>query len=290
MPITGTVFSSHNSSTKKNFAFTLSEVLITLGIIGVVAAITIPGLIMMHRKHEVEAKIQENYSKISQVMKSVIYDNDVDDISGIQDIFITTYGSRQWINSSALIDQMYNHIKIANYYDNSDVGKNKPIRMCLGDNERPRKYADDAVYIDLKGGAVTTHFNPIGQNGNMNYKYDAIELLDGTCWQINPNQYDGTDSITWSDAIDGFEVAVDINGTLKGPNVLGIDLFYYLVSLDGNAHFYGYQYSNEEIDKRNTRGVCDLNGIYAPGKLCGEKIRRNGWKIWSRYPWKFKTK
>lgn len=274
---------------KKNYAFTLAEVLITLGIIGVVAAITIPGLIQQNKKHEVQSKIQENYSRISQVMKSVIHDNDVDDISGITDVYTATW-DKQWINASALIDQMHNHLKIVSYYDNSDVGKNQPIKMCLGDNDPPRKYKDGAVYIDLKGDPVNTHFNPIGQDGNLNYKYDAVELLDGTCWQINPNGYGGEDSMSWSNAHDGFEIAVDINGTGKGPNVLGIDLFYYLVSLDGNAHFYGYKYSNEELDKRNTRGVCDVNGIYTPGMLCGEKIRRNGWKIWSKYPWHFKTK
>ena len=38
----------HHENNKKGF--TLAEVLITLGIIGVVAALTIPGLIANHRK------------------------------------------------------------------------------------------------------------------------------------------------------------------------------------------------------------------------------------------------
>lgn len=273
----------------RRFGFTLAEILITLGIIGVVAALTIPGLIQMYRRHEVEAKVQQNYSKIAQVMKSVINDYDVEDFTGIDGLFVDYWG-RHWINSGLLIKAMYNHIKIAQYYDNSDIGKSKPIKMCLGEKEPPRKYKDDAVYVDLKGRAVTTHFNPIGNNGDLNYKYDAIELLDGTCWQINPNGYDGSDNINWNDARDGFEVAVDINGTSKGPNVMGIDLFYYNVTKEGNVHFYGYQYENGsgsgQIDGYYTSGVCSTKcGQSRCGQLCGEKIRRNGWRTWTGYPW-----
>ena len=38
-------------------AFTLAEVLITLGVIGVVAAMTIPALITAHNKHVIETKL-----------------------------------------------------------------------------------------------------------------------------------------------------------------------------------------------------------------------------------------
>ena len=43
-----------NNLANKKLAFTLAEVLITLGIIGVVAAITIPNLISTYRKKQIE--------------------------------------------------------------------------------------------------------------------------------------------------------------------------------------------------------------------------------------------
>ena len=58
---------------KIKLAFTLSEVLITLGIIGVVSAMTIPTLISKYQKHIVEANLQESYSIIQQVMKYTEY-------------------------------------------------------------------------------------------------------------------------------------------------------------------------------------------------------------------------
>ena len=46
----------------KTFGFTLAEVLITLGIIGVVAALTIPGLIINYKKARTVTVLKETYS------------------------------------------------------------------------------------------------------------------------------------------------------------------------------------------------------------------------------------
>lgn len=53
------------SSLKRNAAFTLAEVLITLGIIGVVAAITLPSLIADFQDKQLIAQFKKTYSIIS---------------------------------------------------------------------------------------------------------------------------------------------------------------------------------------------------------------------------------
>ena len=53
---------------KSKFGFTLAEVLITLGIIGVVAALTIPTLISKYQKKQVETKLKQTYSVLSQAL------------------------------------------------------------------------------------------------------------------------------------------------------------------------------------------------------------------------------
>ena len=53
----------------KIFAFTLAEILITLGIIGVVAAMTIPNLLTAHKKHVIESKLERAVSVINQTIK-----------------------------------------------------------------------------------------------------------------------------------------------------------------------------------------------------------------------------
>lgn len=48
--------------------FTLAEVLITLGIIGIVAAMTLPALIQNYKKHEVETRLKKFYTTMNQAI------------------------------------------------------------------------------------------------------------------------------------------------------------------------------------------------------------------------------
>ena len=65
-----TIFSRFTShvSLKRKVAFTLAEVLITLGIIGVVAALTLPILIEQHEKKATAVKLEKFYSIMSQAV------------------------------------------------------------------------------------------------------------------------------------------------------------------------------------------------------------------------------
>ena len=60
-------FTSHFS--RKRTAFTLAEVLITLGIIGIVASLTLPNIIYNYQKHVVETRLQKFYSTINQAVR-----------------------------------------------------------------------------------------------------------------------------------------------------------------------------------------------------------------------------
>ena len=64
-----------DSFTKINYEFTLAEVLITLGIIGVVAAMTLPTLIQTNKNKEVETKLQKIYSVMNQAILMSELDN-----------------------------------------------------------------------------------------------------------------------------------------------------------------------------------------------------------------------
>lgn len=59
----------------KKAAFTLAEVLITIGIIGVVAAITLPGLITSYQKNATAVKVEKFYSMINQAVRLSMVDN-----------------------------------------------------------------------------------------------------------------------------------------------------------------------------------------------------------------------
>ncbi len=66
-------FTSHFSL--KRAAFTLAEVLITLGIIGVVAALTLPALINNYEKSVVETRMQKFYTNINSALKLSVVEN-----------------------------------------------------------------------------------------------------------------------------------------------------------------------------------------------------------------------
>lgn len=57
-------------------AFTLAEVLITLGIIGVVAALTIPTLVNNYRKKQFETGLKKEYSVLLQALDMYKQDNE----------------------------------------------------------------------------------------------------------------------------------------------------------------------------------------------------------------------
>ena len=56
-------------------AFTLAEVLITLAIIGVVAALTMPNLIAKYQKQETVTRLKKAYSALSQALRMSEVDN-----------------------------------------------------------------------------------------------------------------------------------------------------------------------------------------------------------------------
>jgi len=67
-------FTTHHSQ-KKRAAFTLAEVLITLGIIGVVAAMTMPVLIQHNRNTIAETRLKKFYTTINQAILMSVKDN-----------------------------------------------------------------------------------------------------------------------------------------------------------------------------------------------------------------------
>ena len=60
---------------KKKVAFTLAEVLITLGIIGIVAAMTIPTLISNYQEKQTVSKLQKVYATLKNALEMAKVDN-----------------------------------------------------------------------------------------------------------------------------------------------------------------------------------------------------------------------
>lgn len=74
----------HNN---RKAAFTLAEVLITLGIIGVVAALTMPTVIKNYQKQVTVSKLKKNFTTIQQVLKRAESDFGID-ITELDDMWV----------------------------------------------------------------------------------------------------------------------------------------------------------------------------------------------------------
>ncbi|MFR1673125.1 MAG: type II secretion system protein, partial [Candidatus Gastranaerophilaceae bacterium] len=231
---------------RKN-AFTLAEILITLGVIGIVAALTLPSLLTnIQNKGYVEG-LKKTYSVLQAATTSIVYEEgspdtwpiytDSDD-SGI-DYILDLY--RKHLNpycsgNIALYwgDQTFcNGIKIPDYRD-------------LSGKETAKGLTRTSLFI---------------------YSYPFI-LNDGTIVGIhffNRPTIWGSPDITF---------VVDVNG-IKGPNKLGRDVFFlYMNKKDKSGKILPYTDviigNGAQIDHRDT---CDRD---KPGYSCAYRVITEG--------------
>ena len=78
----------------KKFGFTLAEVLITLGIVGVVAALTAPALVMSSRNEANAARLSVVVSNLENAFNNAIVQEGADNL----------YGTSLWANGAVRAD------------------------------------------------------------------------------------------------------------------------------------------------------------------------------------------
>ncbi len=241
---------------KLSCGFTLAEVLITLGIIGVVAAMTIPNLIQNQQKRKMEAVLKEDYSILQQVVKFTEYD----DVSLDLAIPDSTEGMKLWFETF-----MKPHLKYgAICYNKAGCWQNKGHAKAL---TGAIAYADNNA-IGIGQGLIT------------------IRLLNGSNLCI-----DGWTSPTHLKSIFGVDVPssslimyIDVNGDSL-PNTVGKDIFIFVWTPDEGLVPAGKDVSKELVDKN-----CSMSaGGSTAGYYCMKKVKDNGWVIPDDV-WKAKVK
>ena len=141
----GATHVAHWNNSRK-IAFTLAEVLITLGIIGVVAAMTIPTLMANHRKKVVETKLEKIYSVMNQAIN--LTNAEYGDVTN----WIIDCGSSN--SPTCSINEVEN-------WFNSTIGKHLET-LKTG---KTKNKTDDILLIYLKDGSIL---------GVTNYIYDMF--------------------------------------------------------------------------------------------------------------------
>ena len=188
--------------TRNYDAFTLAEVLITLVIVGIIAAMTIPTLINKTNKQEYVSRLIKAYSTLAQATNRIIAEegNPKGDIGG-------------WADSSEHIYQLYKK-----YLSNAKECSN--TTKCFEQfNGQGYKWLNNSGY---DGDWV---------ENDPNNDTRTLILADGVqvvfLHKSNTCEY-GSYSQTNRCA----EIAVDVNG-IKGPNTWGRDAFRIAITPDG---------------------------------------------------------
>ena len=230
--------------------FTLAEVLITLGIIGVVAAITIPSLISKVQKAQIEALVKENYSSVAQAMRMA----SADDAEALPVIANSTQGMKEWFNNFLA---PYMKIEQACYQTAGCWHKRGVVKTL--------NHGSPAFET-----AVGINDSTIGW-GTMTFRTakGAYFDLDGS----GVGNSRGLFGINTDQATMAFYF--DVNGDKK-PNVIGKDIYILVYEPDRGLLPAGIDKTKEEIENNCTNG----NGYW-----CLAYLKSYGWKI-SDKTWK----
>ena len=208
-------FTSHFS--RKRTAFTLAEVLITLGIIGIVAALTLPTLTSRYQEKVFITRLEKTYSILVSAYKLAVEENGSSTGWGL---------SFDEDGATLLAEKMKPYLNVT-----KDCGIDKK-QMCLPDR-----------YYDYKG----QFLNYAGTQANSAY---VVALADGTVLQFR-----GQDS-SHALFPDGF-IYVDLNGKKRpnryGVDVFGFDIYDDTLSPMGQLHSkrntYGWSYCKSATEE-----------------------------------------
>ncbi len=150
-------------TTKALFGFTLAEVLITLGIIGIVAAMTIPTLMTKFAKSRTETQLKTFYSKINQTVKMSIAEN------GDPEGWITSNKEYTYEENVEFLKTYFlPYMKNLGYYDCS--GKHGTGAVCISLYDGSYM----SFYVDGAGGDIIYYTN-VTKDDVLNYhKYDIL--------------------------------------------------------------------------------------------------------------------
>ena len=250
------------SANIRRAAFTLAEVLITLGIIGIVAAMTIPTLISSYKKHAAETKLRYFYSMMTNAIKlSEVENGPIEQWTNVLDAedFFNTY-LKKYIKTAASnsVTEKCADCRSEYYvafpngtamtiYDYDRAYMNFHISFLTESNPKNR-FQDSSIAEGKKNGVNTFYFL-------IHTKGETDDTCPGTSLFLGKSGFDAY--LWWKN---------------------------YKWNTEKNCYEPVLPETQEEFKNELMSGEygCATNGMY-----CTALIQLNGWKIPEDYPKKF---
>ena len=251
-------------ASSRKVAFTLAEVLITLGIIGVVTALTIPTIATKYRKYVLINKIKHTYTLLNNTLEraKVDYGTDINqwEFSGNTHLDRSTFFVEKY---------MLPYLNVLQY-----CGRSYTKKGCFAKAKR------------LKGEGYKS-ISPVSPNHGTSFILNNGTYVYLVVGRGNGSEPEDTNRIM---------IDFDVDGPNKGKNTYGYDVF--MVELGGAE---GYNLKNSAnknkflpysyVPKRpcdyyvsTVHHGCNKDSIYS-GSMCFAYIFCNGWDFGDKYIW-----
>ena len=247
-------------TTLKKTAFTLAEVLITLGIIGVVAAVTLPTLVQNYKKTVYVNQLKKFVSTFEQGLQKMLADEGVQRLSDLPGLKVS-YNNNNYddiyrsTSTKAFIDDFLSKGFYVTYKDAQGYLKNG--------------YSGYNNQIQFNDGSAIVNFSSDGNN--------ARHKTSAECYTTNSK---GGTMCSWF-----MDFEVDVNG-VKSPNKNGRDIFHFVVSDEGKLYPYSgkdyalYWDSSQPLNSNRYYWKYSSScGGNSSNVGCAARIIENGWKM-----------
>ena len=253
----------------RRIAFTLAEVLITLGVIGVVAAMTLPALIQNYEKMVTVNRLKITFNIMSNAIRMAEAHNGE---IGEWDLVSNARKEYEAASDKALRVQIAKEY-ILPYLNAAQLTETTTLAQ-MGYNT-PVAYPDGSIY------ALVTASGPIIRLNN-----GTIILLTGQLGSV-------PDPTTGKQITIGMTFYMDINGP-KGKNTIGKDIFVAALPFANKTKFMmdekwtltGSGSGNLNMIKVESKNRDDLiRNCKERPSYCGRLIQADGWEIKDDYPW-----
>lgn len=243
---------------KSRPAFTLAEVLIVLGIIGLIAEMTIPDLINDYQKTLYTVALKKSYNTFNQALTNMASNQGCTGDLKCTGFFDFT------VSQKAFGDELIKYLKVAKNCSTSTTEKD-----CFSNK----------IYINYNGTGGWTN----APSTNVYYRFITMDGVAYSIYQYGNNCSDlgASRNVTGHLVQDCGTVYIDVNGPVKGPNYFGRDVFYFLISNGKGAQLYpigGVDYINWWKDPANGNPKYCYSG-YMEGEYCAGRVIEEGWEM-----------
>lgn len=267
----------------KKFGFTLVEVLMTLGIIGVVGMLVTPSIMENGRNETNAARLSTAVSNFENGIQTGMAADNAEDLYHWTD---------RWADSDHVdldVDEFYGQLTRF---------------MALSGHDEPATIG--GLYTAANSDVPHNMNNTGGRDNstpafNANQPYTALTAKNGTMYFIahkanaantaGINDGEGNETDARADGRTLYSKAaniiIDVNGTTR-PNIVGRDIFVFALSNEGTLFPYGSQETENYPGENNlssvvwhaddNQGACDDNHITDP-ITCTARVVESGYRI-----------